>query len=220
MEPVTNKLERALAWLKAKPGVYENIGELMQMHRWISNQGVENRAFAEGSTVLFQETYRWLDRRINQSYRDAQARGLTRTKDPKTHDKPDIVDLYKFSDRSVMSMFARMNPEGHDDESFANAIAQAKFEGSVSRDTMHYIFTGRPRHVPPPPQPRITDRSGQRRALDGACLTLSGITHGLQQIGAIDGSFTLDDLAKWEACLAKARREISRTIKKIKEVSE
>lgn len=103
------------------------------------------------------------------------------------------------------------------DEAFEAAISEARAEGNMSRANLVRKVQKEEQPVSPPVRTQVINLPAQRRALEGASLTLSGIAMGLRQIDEIHPAITSEEAAEWVDGLSEARREIERVIKRLKE---
>ena len=72
---------------------------------------------------------------------------------------------------------------------------------------------------PEPAKSVIASIQQQRRVLDNAQITLSGICYGLKQVDQIHPDITSEEAAQWVSGLSEARRALESLIKRLKERS-
>jgi ParB-like chromosome segregation protein Spo0J len=118
--------------------------------------------------------------------------------------------------RTVVEAAANTQADRESQELARAALAEMNATGKVGG--AYETVTG---NRPPGGTPRSkygTDKpAGQRRALDSAVATLSGIAHGLRQIEAIHPDITNVEAAQWVDGLSESRHAISMLIKQLRE---
>ena len=81
----------------------------------------------------------------------------------------------------------------------------------------YFVIKGLRNQVGAPEKPSLTELSNQRRALNGACTTLTGVSVGLNQLQSLHPDITADEAIALKKELWEARRILEKTIRMLKE---
>lgn len=217
---------QALGWAYITAHVVDNLDDAVMFLDEQRDENTEHKEMTISERVALAKTLEELDRpHVNKRKQEASIRartGITSPQEPgkrhKTRYAPGrAVGLLSSSYYKAKAIVEAVNHPDPDVRAVAHAaMTHMDTSGEIS-GSYEKVRVAKETTSPGYQKPTQAPAAHQRKALNNAQITMSGLIYGIKQVGDIHPDITSEEAAQWVSGFSEARRTLESLIKKLRE---